>query len=565
MSALAKRTFDQRIEEISTLIFEVANGNFNYTIDTSEENDELDAIVAGVNMLGQELKKSTVSRDHMESVYDAVVDMIIITDIHLNLKEVNNAYAQTIGFKQNELVGESLATLIDMNQSDNISVVVNQMDIDCKYQSAEMYFKRKDGTTIPTTASFSYLKSPQGEKEGIMIVAKDISRMKETERNLIKAKEAAEEANLAKGRFLSNMSHEIRTPLNGIIGFTELLSHTDLNESQKESVDMINNSSHNLSRLLNDVLDLNKIDLDLIDLEEIPYDFEKTFRANLSPYVHIANEKGIDFSFEFSESFPTIIGDPTRLNQVIINLVTNAIKFTEKGHVKVEFELQSKGTNRYLHCRVSDTGIGVPKEKQNLIFDRFNQSDNSITRKYGGTGLGLAISKQIIELMNGSIAVQSPKSDDTNGTTFEFTLPVQIAAKDQISLQTTDRGDEFLIDKELTILVADDNEVNLVLVKRLLEKLQISVITATDGEEAISMAKKQPTDLILMDIQMPVMDGLTATEILRKEKYGKPIIALSANVDKENQENIKKAGINDFLQKPFKRHQLTQVLKKWVN
>ncbi|MEP2950319.1 MAG: response regulator [Ekhidna sp.] len=558
-----KKSLQERIEDISALIFEVANGNFDYTIEAAGEDDELDAIISGVNMLGQELKISTVSKDHVQSMYDGVIDPIVVMDLNMNVQKVNGAFTQALGISEGEAKGKYLVELIDLEKTaHDIAEISNQMQQDGKYQNAELYFKTKDDDTLPTSASFSYLKNANNEHEGIMIVAKDITQIKETEKKLIEAKEAAEEANMAKGRFLSNMSHEIRTPLNGIIGFTDLLKTTETDDAQSEYIEMISNASTNLAKLLNDVLDLNKIDLDRIELEEIPYDFRATFTSNLNPYTYTAKDKGIELTYSFDESVPKIVvGDPTRLNQVLVNLVGNAIKFTQIGFVDITFSSVKKGEEMFLQCEVADTGIGIPADKQDTIFDTFTQSDNTITRKFGGSGLGLAICKQLVEVMGGEIEVISPSISRSHGTIFKFTIPVK-EGKEEVNHKSgsDSESDQF---ENLKVLAVDDNNVNLILIKRILEKSGIEVATAINGKEAIQKSKREPFNLVLMDIQMPVMDGLTATKLLRKEGYESPILALSANVDKENIKAIKESGMDDFLQKPFRKPQLIQLLKKW--
>ncbi|MEP1033169.1 ATP-binding protein [Ekhidna sp.] len=557
-----KKSLQERIEEISELIFEVANGNFDYTIEPSGEDDDLDAIISGVNMLGQELKISTVSRDHIQSMYEGVIDLIIVMDLNMNVKQVNSAFTQALGLDEKNVIEKYLPELIDLDNSPVLfPVIVNQMTKDGKYKNAELHFKTNGESLLPTSASFSYLKNARNENEGIMIVAKDITKIKETEQNLIEAKEAAEEANKAKGRFLSNMSHEIRTPLNGIIGFTDLLKSTEIDEAQEEYIDMISNASTNLAKLLNDVLDLNKIDLDRIELEEVPYDFRATFTSNLNPYTYTARDNGIELTYSFDETVPKIInGDPTRLNQILLNLVSNAIKFTKVGFVDVSFSAEVIDGQHILMCEVADTGIGIPDEKQSDIFNAFTQSDNSITRKYGGSGLGLAICKQLLDLMGGEINVVSPSIKKSHGTTFKFSIPVKVGKEEKVIQDASQEEFHF---KNLKVLAVDDNNVNLVLIKRILQKTGIDVSTAINGKDAIQKAKREPYNLILMDIQMPVLDGLSAAKILREEGFESPILALSANVDKENIRAIKDVGMEDFLQKPFHKSQLIKLLKKW--
>lgn len=563
MEKETKESLQRRIDEISELIFEVANGNFDYTIDASKENDELDAIISGVNMLGQELKKSTVSRDHIQSMLDGVIDMILVLDLDMQVEKTNDTYVKTMGFELSMVKGKKLTELIDLSGDDSlIEDIAKQLKKTGKYSDAELYLKTSEEDTIPTSASFSYLKNVKGDNEGIMIVARDITKIKETEQNLIHAKELAEEANLAKGRFLSNMSHEIRTPLNGIIGFAELLQTGDMSDSQREYVDMICHASTNLAKLLNDVLDLNRIDLDRIELENIPFDFRATFTSNLNPYIFTANEKGVELNYTFDESVPKIvIGDPNRLNQVLVNLVSNAIKFTKIGFVDVSFEGITKDNQDHLKCEVTDTGIGIPKEKQEQIFEAFTQSDNSITRNFGGSGLGLAICKQLIDLMGGDIEVDSPLNG-SHGTTFRFTIPIKAGVEKKNARSNDDFDSSEYSD--VKVLAVDDNKVNLVLIERILEGIGVQVDTASNGKDAVMKAKKTAYDLILMDIQMPVMDGLSASKVLRKEGFDMPILALSANVDKENIQAIRDAGMNDFLQKPFHKPQIMKFLKKWI-
>jgi len=561
MIETTQKNLKQRIGDISELIFEVANGNFDFTIDQSEADDELDAIISGVNMLGQELKRSTVSRDHVQSIYDGVIDIILVMDLEMNVKKVNDAFTQFTGISENKTLNKSFHELVE-NNSETLRLIMKELSTNEQVHNAEIHFKKSDQQVIPTSASFSFLKNNLQEREGIMVIAKDITIIKKTEQDLIRAKEAAEEANLAKGRFLSSMSHEIRTPLNGIIGFSELLSNSTLDSFQKEYVDMILNSSSNLAKLLNDVLDLNKIDLDKVELEIIPFNFRATMTSNLNPYTYTAKDKGIELVYEFDESVPEmVITDPTRLNQILVNLIGNAIKFTNSGFVNIKFSTSFEADQTLLTCEVIDSGIGIPKEKQADIFNSFTQSDNSITRKFGGSGLGLTICKQLVGLLNGEISVTSPVIEGSHGSSFKFSIPVQIgqAKKEQ------DNGPDTLAKYvDTKVLAVDDNNGNLVLIRLVLEKAGIDVVTAINGIEAVEKAKKEDFDLILMDIQMPVMDGLSATKTLRKDGYSRPILALSANVDKENIVAIKESGMNDFLQKPFKQDQLGKLLNKWI-
>lgn len=536
----------------------------------SEEDDELDAIISGVNMLGDELKISTVSRDHMQSIYDGVIDMLVIMDCNMIVQKVNTAFSQMTGFDNSEVFGGHLHQLLADTQANKN--LLNQINIDLprnnRFHDAELYIQTKHGTLIPTSSSFSFLLNQDGEKDGIMIIAKDISKIKAAEKELIKAKEAAEEANRAKSAFLSNMSHEIRTPLNGIIGFTDLLLlNTNVDEEHREYLKIIKGSGDNLSKLLNDILDLNKIDLDKLVLEEVIFNPRETITSSIQPYGYLASEKGVSFNFDFDHSVPNLIkGDPTRLNQMLLNLVSNALKFTHKGSIHVSFSCTDIQDGQFLfRCEVTDDGIGVAKERQKSVFETFTQSDNSITRKYGGSGLGLAICKQLAHLMKGDIGLESPLKDDGSGSRFWFTISMTRINVNSIKKQDVADQLNTTFNSTLKILAVDDNPLNLLLVEKTLQNLGAIVTTAENGKEALSKTKDERFDVILLDIQMPEMDGITVASILRERNYNHPIIALSANVDEENINRCREVGINDFIQKPFHREELLRTMKKCLD
>ncbi len=564
---IMERTIRDRIEEISKLIFEVANGNFDYKIPSSDlDTDELQAIILGVNMLGQELKKSTVSRDYMKRIYDGVIDILIIMDSEFRIKAVNNATIDLLKYDEKELIGRPITDFLSSSKKKNSSFSRILADLQRTGQSKnrELSFRSGEAEDVPTSSSFSTLVNDNENEEEIMIIAKDISRLKETERALRNARDQAEEANRAKGRFLSNMSHEIRTPLNGIIGFSELLKNIATTKTQREYLTMIHSSGETLAKLLNDVLDLNKMDLDKLELEKVPFDFRYTIDSNLHPYKYLAREKNITLDFDIDKSVPEIvIGDPTRINQIVLNFVSNSMKFTDEGHIQLSFKAIRKEGMLLLHCEVTDTGIGIPSSKRNLIFETFTQSDSSTTRKYGGSGLGLAICKQLVGLMDGQIGVDSPISHSQQGSKFWFTIPIE-EGKKEVKPENDKVEPDYTLKKDNKILVVDDNNVNLLLIKKMLMAAGANVISAVHGEDAIEKAKGDDFDMIFMDIQMPVMDGFDATIALRKQGFQKPILALSANVDKENIEKCITVGMNDYLQKPFHKKQLMNLLEKWA-
>ncbi len=560
-------TIRDRIEEISKLIFEVANGNFAYKIPSSpHDTDELEAIILGVNMLGQELRKSTVSRDYMKRIYDGVIDILIILDSNLKIKAVNHATCELLEYQERELIGRPLEELLsEGTKSSPFKKIIQDLSISGQSKDRELHFIAKSGNELPTSTSFSTLENKNEEEKEVMIIAKDISQLKATELALRKARDQAEEANKSKGRFLSNMSHEIRTPLNGILGFSELLKNTAATKIQKEYLSLIHSSGETLAKLLNDVLDLNKMDLDKLVIEKVPFDFRYNVDSNLNPYKYLAKEKNLTFDFKVDESVPEIvISDPTRINQIIINFVSNSMKFTEEGSIHLGFKAIRKEGMLLLHGEVTDTGIGVPPDKRDTIFETFTQSDSSTTRKYGGSGLGLAICRQLVGLMDGQIGVDSPISENQRGSKFWFTIPVEAGEKSNKSDKDHLEAD-FKLEENKKILVVDDNNVNLLLIKKMLMSAGAKVTSAIHGKDAIEKVHNDEFDMIFMDIQMPVMDGFDATIELRKQGYEKPILALSANVDKENIEKCLTVGMNDYLQKPYHKKQLMGLLEKWTS
>ncbi|MGV3504803.1 MAG: response regulator [Adhaeribacter sp.] len=562
------KVLKERIEEIIALIAEVANGNFDYQLEASETGDELDAVISGVSMLGQELKNSTVSRDFMQSIYQGVVDMLLVLNTDFTIRNVNEALEELLGLKQEELQGLPLAALVQPDAAFSLDSLLEEFQHTGKILNAELMFQTREGRKIPTSCSFSFLKNNGRQAGGILIIAKDISALKKNQKELKEAKEKAEAANEAKSNFLSSMSHEIRTPLNGIMGFTDLLMETPLSPAQAQYLHLIKTSGSNLTKLLNDILDLHRIEQDKISLETLPFDFRKTISANLEPYRHLAESKDLDFSFTFDPALPQMVsGDPGRFTQVLVNLVSNAIKFTETGGIEVYFQvlrLNQEEGQLQLQCTVTDTGIGIPAEKQQLIFQSFTQSDQSTSRKYGGFGLGLAISKKLVSLMKGEMGVHSPILENNRGTTFWFNISLSQVRLPSASLPDPALQVPYQLPQDIRILVVDDNAMNVMLMQKIFRTLGAAITTATTGQQALEMVREQPFDLVFMDIQMPEMDGLEASERLRQEKFAGPIIAFSANAYKDDIHKSFAAGMNDHLSKPFTRTELIAILKKWA-
>ncbi len=538
-------------------------------------NNELKAFTYSVKLASQ----------YSLSLIEASLDPLVTISPEGKITDMNEAFANITGITRKKLTGSDFFDYF--TEQHKAGEVYQEVFAKGSIANSPLTLRHKNGKLTDVLFNGSVYKDDRGNIQGVVIVARDVTVQKRIENELIEAKVFAEIASLiaekakskaesatriaenavkAKQQFLSNMSHEIRTPMNAIIGFTKVVLKTDMSAKQKEYLTAIKMSGDTLIVIINDILDLAKVDAGKMTFEKIPFKMALSISAMLHLFETNILEKNLELVKEYDNKIPEVlVGDPMRLHQIILNLVSNAVKFTSKGKITVSVRLINEDEEKVtIEFAVTDTGIGIPENKIGKIFDNFQQATSATSRLFGGTGLGLAIVKQLVEPQGGSISVKS-KLDE--GSTFSFILSF-IKTNTEAILET--KIEELNTEiKNIKVLVAEDIPLNQLLMKILLEEFGFEHDIADNGKIAIEKLQNNPYDIILMDLQMPEMNGFEATEYIRNTMNSKiPIIALTADVTTVDLSKCKAVGMNDYISKPVDERllysKIIELLKKSV-
>ena len=505
----------------------------------------------------QSLKKFVQEGRFYQSVVDDGADMILIVSFEGEIHYQNNAARKTLGYSNRQLITRNFFDFIHPGDLTMLRKKFKRMVRKTYEASEEFQFRCADGSYCYFEFNSVNLKRKENV-EGLILDCRDITQRKKVVAELANAQRAKEQ-------FLANISHEIRTPINGIAGIASLLSQNPSLDEQRKYLSAIRSATENLKVIINDILDVASLESGKIRFEQIAFRLNDIVDGLVATFQYQCDKKGLRLLVDNQVANDTVlIGDPVRLNQVLINLLSNAIKFTHAGQVRLALQSDSAAEKWTLLIEVSDTGIGIPASKLPNIFERFSQADASITRRYGGTGLGLTIVKQLVEQQGGSVEVESLEH---KGSTFRVVLPFDIGKPDDVGVSSPAVADPIKPVSAARVLLVEDNEINQLYASTLLRNLGCVCDIAGDGSIALQKLANEKYDLVLMDIQMPVLDGYETARTIRQsgEAYAHlPIIAITANASEQDRQKSLEAGMNDQLSKPFRPDDLRIVLERFA-
>jgi PAS domain S-box-containing protein len=544
------------------------NSIVDYLLTIKDENNKLTDVLCNASVYKDDkgnvagavvaIREKLLSK-YSRSLIEASLDPLITISSEGKITDLNEALENVTGIPREKITGTNFFTYFTDPQK--AREVYQEAFAKGFVVNFPLTIRHTSGKLTDVLFNGSTYKDDRGNILGIVIVARDVTAQNRFERELIEAKRKAEMAMRSKQQFLSNMSHEIRTPLNAIIGFTNVIMKSNLDPKQKEYLNAIKLSGDSLLALINDILDLSKVDSGKMTFEKTPFKLSNSISSMMKLFETKLAEKKLEMIKEYDPGIPEVlIGDSLRLHQVIMNLVSNAIKFTDHGKITIGVRrIEHNDEISKIEFTVTDTGIGIPKNKIESIFDNFQQATSGTTRLYGGTGLGLAIVRQLVEAQGGKVSV---KSKTGKGSTFSFTLDFQNT--NAIVEPNVEKSSEPMIaSTNVKVLVAEDIKFNQLLMKTLLDSFGITSEMAENGKVAIDKLKTDDYDLILMDLQMPQMNGFEATDHIRKKMRSKiPIIALTADVTSADLEKCKAVGMNDYISKPIDDKILYQLITK---
>jgi PAS domain S-box-containing protein len=603
---------------LTDAVLRLGKGELNETI-TITSHDEIGHLATVFNSMTDKLRTTTVSREYMEKLINSMNDVLIVISPDGVVQSVNRAYCELFGEQSETVVGRHLTEFDELDAPVCLSAAFETALNYGPVHGIESTCHSASGESIPMLYSLAVMKDEELQPQAVICAAQNISNLKRTQqalqqkqgeleevnRNLEEivasrtaelaigneglraevaerqkkteelraARDLAESANRAKSEFLANMSHEMRTPLNSIIGGTDFLEATPLNDEQQRCITMVRHAGDSLLVLINDLIDLSRIEAGQLAIINRPFSLRQTLERVIEMVGHAAATKKLNLTLACSDSMPDmVLGDQIRIQQVLVNLVTNSIKFTESGGaVTITVAALARDSEQVsVTFTISDTGIGIDQSKLELIFDSFSQADSSITRRFGGSGLGLAISKKLVEVMGGTIEVSSTPG---LGSSFSFAVPFTKATPEQG--QTTSKVSDTpatipVLPESASsrrVLLVDDSLENRQLMLLLLQSLKLELYEACNGQEALDLFTANTYDLVLMDIQMPVMDGYTATRMMRHHESmtgqkKTPIVALTAHAYESDIQKCLEAGCDDHIAKPFKKRTLLECLTR---
>lgn len=515
----------------------------------------------------------------LSQMADYTTDAIVITKSSTENRDegpeivyVNKSFTELTGYTSEEAVGRSPKFLQGLKTDRKTLARIAQAITEIRPVSAEVLNYSKEGHEYWVEININPIICPDsGECTYFLATERDITERKTAETQLMRAMHKAEMATKAKSEFLANMSHELRTPMNGILGLAEIVQGLELSDDVRECVDAIHSSGMNLLSIVNDILDLSKIEAEELEIEKYPFRIKEALKNIKDVTTLSAARKNLNFDVNINLDVPEwLMGDGKRIQQVIFNLVGNAIKFTEKGGVSLAVDWKDKNDKSCLMIQVQDTGIGIPDEFHQHLFNKFSQADTSISRKFGGTGLGLAITKYLVEMMGGTIGFTSKVN---HGTIFYISIPIEEAPKQDIlqsEIKVNNQNSLVGVDlQNIRALVVEDHPINQMLAVKWLKKLGLKNIdSALNGFESLTLLRNNQYDFILMDCQMPELDGYETTSLIRDmEKQVNrrtPIIAMTANAMLGEREKCLQAGMDDYLSKPLNYGQFQSSIAQWI-